>query len=77
MYFYERLDEELKNRGIDLPTEKWFTNLTWVGNIGSAAPLAALDELLRTKKLSKGDKIMLLVPESGRFSYGIAMLTVV
>ena len=77
MYFYGRLDEELQSRGIDLPTSKWFTNLTWVGNIGSAAPFAALDELVRTKPLSEGDKIMLLVPESGRFSYGIAMLTVV
>ena len=77
MYFYGRLDEELKRRGIDLPTEKWFTNLTWVGNIGSAAPLAALDELVKTKKLSKGNKILLLVPESGRFSYGVAMFTVI
>lgn len=77
MYFYGRLDEELKRRGINLPTEKWFTNLTWVGNIGSAAPLAALDELVKTKKLSKGNKILLLVPESGRFSYGVAMFTVI
>lgn len=77
MYFHGRLDEELRKKGMDFPTERWFTNLTWVGNIGSAAPFAALDEFIRTKNPSKGDTIMLLVPESGRFSYGVAKLTVV
>ncbi len=75
MYFYEILNTELKKRNVDLPTSKWFTNLTWVGNVGSVAPFAALDELLRTKPLEKGDQILLLVPESGRFSFGIALLT--
>ncbi|MDE7413490.1 MAG: StlD/DarB family beta-ketosynthase [Muribaculaceae bacterium] len=76
MYFYNKLDDELRRRNIDLPTHKWFTNLTWVGNVGSVAPFAALDELLRTKPLEKGDQILLLVPESGRFSFGVALLTV-
>ena len=75
MYFYNILDTELKKRNVNLPTSKWFTNLTWVGNVGSVAPFAALDELLRTKPLEKGDQILLLVPESGRFSFGIALLT--
>ncbi len=75
MYFYNILDEELKKKGVSLPTSKWYTNLTWVGNVGSVAPFAALDELIRTKPLEKGDQILLLVPESGRFSYGIALLT--
>lgn len=75
MYFYHRLEEGILERNLDLPTSKWFTNLTWVGNVGSVAPFAALDELLRTKPLDKGDQILLLVPESGRFSFGIALLT--
>lgn len=75
MYFYKRLDEELQKRNIQLPTDKWFTNLTWVGNVGSVSPFTALDELIRTKPLKKGDKIVLLVPESGRFSYGVALLS--
>lgn len=77
MYFYKRLDEELQKRNIPLSTDKWFTNLTWVGNVGSVSPFAALDELVRTKPLKKGDKIVLLVPESGRFSYGVALLSCV
>lgn len=29
----------------------------------------------RTKPINKGEQIMLLVLESGRFSYGLALLT--
>jgi 3-oxoacyl-[acyl-carrier-protein] synthase III len=76
MYFYDKLYDEICSRGLDLPCSKWFTNLTWVGNCGSAAIFAALDELLRTKEVVRGDKILLLVPESGRSSYGIVLLTV-
>ena len=77
MYFYNKLDEEFRSRGIDLPTSKWFTNLTWVGNVGSVAPFSALDELLRTKPLKSGDKILVVVPESGRFSFGATLLRVI
>ncbi|WP_275451363.1 3-oxoacyl-[acyl-carrier-protein] synthase III C-terminal domain-containing protein, partial [Prevotella intermedia] len=49
--------------------------LTSVGNIGSAAIYVALDELIRTKDLKRGGKILLLVPESGRFSYGTVLLS--
>ncbi|WP_290380329.1 StlD/DarB family beta-ketosynthase [uncultured Duncaniella sp.] len=77
MYFYQRLADEISNRGIDLPVSKWFTNLTSVGNVGSVAPFAALDELLRTKDIKVGDRILLLVPESGRFSYGVVSLLAV
>jgi 3-oxoacyl-[acyl-carrier-protein] synthase-3 len=76
MYFYDLLVEEFKNRGIELPTNKWFTNLTTVGNIGSASPFVALDEFIRTRQLKKGETILLIVPESGRFSCGTALLTV-
>ena len=36
-----------------------------------------LEELFNSGKLTKGQKIMLCVPESGRFSYSYAYLTVV
>ena len=77
MFFYDLLDEELKNRNIDIPTNKWFTNLTSVGNVGSASIYIALDELYHSEKLKKGETVLLLVPESGRFSYGTVLLTVV
>lgn len=76
MFFYGKLNEEIVNRKIDLTAERWFTNLTRVGNIGSAAIFSALGELTQSGSLEKGDKILLLVPESGRFSYGTTFLSV-
>ena len=77
MFFYHKLLSELEMRALDLGEDKWFTNLTKVGNIASAAIFAALDEFWKTKPLYKGEKILLLVPESGRFSFGTVLLTVV
>ena len=76
MFFYEKLNDEIAARNIALTKEKWFTNLTSVGNIGSAAIYVALEEFIRTKGIKRGNKILLLVPESGRFSYGTVLLTV-
>ena len=76
MFFYHKLDEEIQRRKIPLDESRWFTNLTSVGNIGSVSIFAALDELVKTKSLVDGEKILLLVPESGRFSYGVVLLTV-
>ncbi|OFY83376.1 MAG: hypothetical protein A3F72_20195 [Bacteroidetes bacterium RIFCSPLOWO2_12_FULL_35_15] len=76
-YFRSRVDDAMRNSGVDLPQEKWFVNLTSVGNIGSASIFLALKELMESGKLKKGQKIMLSVPESARFSYGNALLTVV
>ena len=76
MFFYHKLDEEIQRRKIPLDESRWFTNLTSVGNIGSVSIFAALDELVKTKSLCDGEKILLLVPESGRFSYGVVLLTV-
>lgn len=76
MFFYEKLNDEIAARNIALTKEKWFTNLTSVGNIGSAAIYVGLEELIRTKNIKQGDKILLLVPESGRFSYGTVLLSV-
>ena len=75
MFFYEKLNDEIATRNIALTKEKWFTNLNSVGNIGSAAIYVGLEELIRTKEIKQGDKILLLVPESGRFSYGTVLLT--
>ena len=61
----------------DVPLwENWYTNLAEVGNIGSASIFVALDEYMRTRA-QKGERILLLVPESARFSYGAALLEVV
>lgn len=76
-YFRSRVDDEMKKFGVDLPQEKWYVNLSSMGNIGSASIFIALEGLLASGKLRPGQKIMLTVPESARFSYANAMLTVV
>jgi 3-oxoacyl-[acyl-carrier-protein] synthase-3 len=75
MFFHGKLAEEIDARNIDLGTQKWFTNLTEIGNIASASIFAALDDLCKSEQLKVNDKILLLVPESGRFSYGTVLLT--
>lgn len=76
MYFKKRLYDEMRNQGIEVADEKWFTNLTSVGNVGSASIYIILDELFHSGRLKKGEKILIMVPESGRFSYSYAYLTV-
>lgn len=75
-YFVDDLRTSLAEKGIDLPKEKWYMNLAQVGNVGSASIYLALDELINSDKLKKGNKILLSVPESGRFSFAYAYLTV-
>jgi 3-oxoacyl-[acyl-carrier-protein] synthase III len=76
-FFRSKVDEEMKLYGVDLPQEKWFVNLAQVGNIGAASIFISLEELMESGKLKKGQKIALTVPESARFSYANAILTVV
>jgi 3-oxoacyl-[acyl-carrier-protein] synthase III len=76
-YFRSKVDDEMKKYGVELPQEKWFVNLTSVGNIGAASIFLALEELMNSGKLKKGQKIALTVPESARFSFANAILTVV
>lgn len=66
----------MKEKELSLDTEKWFTNLTRVGNIGSASIYVMLDELCHTRQLHNGELIYLIVPESGRFSYTTVLLEV-
>ena len=77
LYFKDRLYEELKKVGINIPLERWFLNLPQVGNVGSASPYLMLEELFNSQKLQKGDTLLLSVPESGRFSYSYALLKIV
>ena len=76
-YFKEGLKEEFANVGLDFPWEKWFYNLSEVGNIGAGSIFIAVEQLMNSGKLKKGEKILLCVPESGRFAYSCSLLTVV
>ena len=76
-FFKDKIYDELNRLGLSIPYEKWFVNLSTVGNVGAASVFFMVDELYHSGKLKKGDKLFLLVPESSRFSYMYALLTVV
>lgn len=75
-YFKQGLYDEMIKQEVNIPWEKWFMNLEKVGNIGAASVYVMLDELVNSGQLQKGQKILLSVPESARFSYMYALLTV-
>ena len=77
MYFKNPVYNGLKEVGIDIPSEKWFLNLTRVGNVGAASAFLMLEEIFNSGVLRKGDRLMMMVPESARFSYAFLFLTVV
>jgi len=74
-FFQPEIYDTLEKNGIPIPYEKWFTNLKTKGNVGSASIYMMIDELMKSDKLKKGDKILLVVPESSRFSYAFGLLT--
>ena len=76
-YFTEQVAQGLAQAGLPLPRERWFTNLATRGNTGSASPFIMLDELRRSGRLLTGQRLLLFVPESGRFSSGFIHLTAV
>jgi 3-oxoacyl-[acyl-carrier-protein] synthase-3 len=76
-FFKSKIYDMIEEYGGGIPYEKWFINLYTVGNVGAASIYLMINELFNSGKLKKGEKILLLVPESARFSYMYAMLTVV
>ncbi|MFN6568085.1 beta-ketoacyl-ACP synthase III [Dendronalium sp. ChiSLP03b] len=76
-HFKQSLYDELVEIGFHIPFDKWFTNLTYKGNTGSASIFVMLEELMSSGKVERGDKIFCLVPESARFSYAYMHLTAI
>ncbi len=76
-FFKDKIYTKLIENGNRIDYDKWFVNLSRVGNVGAASVYLMVDELFHSGKLKKGDKIFLLVPESSRFSYMFAMMTAV
>ncbi len=58
-------------------SEKSFSNLETCGNTGAASIFVMLEEAWRTGRFSPGDRVLLAVPESGRFTIAFALLTCV
>ncbi|CAN5367159.1 beta-ketoacyl-ACP synthase III [soil metagenome] len=75
-FFRKKIADKMELDGIPVPQEKWFSNLSTIGNVGSASIYFMIEELMRTNRLKKGDKLLMIVPESARFSYVYGQLTV-
>lgn len=56
MIIYKNLIAEIQSRNIIFDEKRWYTNLPRVGNIGSAAIFAILDEFWKTHELKSGEK---------------------
>jgi 3-oxoacyl-[acyl-carrier-protein] synthase III len=76
-YFRDRVSDWLAELGFEIPQQRWFTNFTRVGNVGSAAIYLMLEELMNSGKLERGQRVLCAVPESARFTVYYMLLTVV
>jgi 3-oxoacyl-[acyl-carrier-protein] synthase-3 len=76
-FFKKPIHELLQKGGLEIPEEKWFSNLTTKGNTGSASIYIMLEELLQSGKLQPGQTVLCMVPESGRCITSFMQLTVV
>lgn len=76
-YFVQPIAQAMIELGFVIPSERWFTNLTYCGNTGSASPFIMLEELFNSDRLKHGQKLLMFIPESGRFSSGFVHLEVV
>ena len=76
-FFREPLRERMASIGFAIPPERWFTNLSTCGNTGSASIFIMLEELYRSGRLRPGDRLLCMIPESGRFSMAYMLLAAV
>jgi 3-oxoacyl-[acyl-carrier-protein] synthase III len=80
-YSAERFRGELvrlmREGGVEIPQHKWFSNLSTRGNTGAASIFIMLEEAWHSGRFQPGERILLAVPESGRFSFALVHLTAV
>lgn len=73
-FFSDVLTNILNDAGTPISKEKWFMNLKTKGNTGAASIYIAVDEAMRQGLFKHGERILLMIPESGRFSVSLCML---
>ena len=59
-FFKDKIYQQLIANGTGIMYDKWFVNLSQVGNVGAASVYLMVDELFHSGKLKKGDRIFLL-----------------
>ncbi len=76
-FFKGALHDAMMRIGFGIPMERWYSNLATKGNTGSAAIYIILEELFKSGRVCREDKLLCLIPESGRFSMCYMMMTAV
>ncbi len=74
-HFRAKLLDRLRDAGYAPDDKRWFTNLHTAGNTGAASIFVMLDAARMS--MQPGDRVLLIVPESGRFTLAFAQLTCV
>jgi 3-oxoacyl-[acyl-carrier-protein] synthase III len=74
-HFRAKLMSRLRDAGYALDEQRWFTNLQTAGNTGAASIYVMLEAV--RPRLQRGDRVLVIVPESGRFTLAFAQLTCV
>jgi 3-oxoacyl-[acyl-carrier-protein] synthase III len=74
-HFRAKLLDRLRDAGHAPEDKRWFTNLHTAGNTGAASIFVMLDAA--RERIRPGDRVLLIVPESGRFTMAFAQLTCV
>jgi 3-oxoacyl-[acyl-carrier-protein] synthase-3 len=74
-HFRAKLVRRLRAAGYAPDDERWYTNLHTAGNTGAASIFVMLDA--GRPRMRLGDRVLLIVPESGRFTMAFAQLTCV
>ncbi len=73
----EEIVSLLENTGGMIDEARWFTTLPVSGNVGAASIWIMLDALMADGRVKRGDRILCIVPESGRAMIGFMMLEAV
>jgi 3-oxoacyl-[acyl-carrier-protein] synthase-3 len=76
-FFRAKGYEAMERYGFPIPYSKWWSTLTERGNTGCASIFIMLSDLMESGQVEPGQKVALMVPESGRFSAGWALLEAV
>jgi 3-oxoacyl-[acyl-carrier-protein] synthase III len=76
-HFRAGIFQLLREADLMIDEERWYTNLHERGNTGAASIFVMVAEAMALGRFSPGDRILLIVPESGRFSLAFAHLTCV
>jgi 3-oxoacyl-[acyl-carrier-protein] synthase-3 len=74
-HFRAKLQRRLRAAGYTPDDERWYTNLHTAGNTGAASIFVMLDAA--RPRIRRGDRVLLIVPESGRFTMAFTQLTCV